>query len=637
MFNIIPCGEDKIPLIHSWGSSHTTDQNKIKHWQDTFKDRLVYWGITTGAINGLYVLDIDTKNGVNGFETLNNYMLANNYTLPKTMTQTTRSGGKHHVFKYPKDGRHYPNKNGFLPGLDIRGEGGQIIHYGFDDTPIADAPQWLLDLTGEKLFEPPKGDPIKVAPSISAEVLHSSLDKIRNAAEGERNHTLNTESFRVGQLVKAGAISKEYADQALMLAAKEIGMPEREARSTINSGLKGGDNKPLVSPFSNEPPAPQFIIPPVPVPTRWTPPPMEMADLFNVQHLKRPQLFQDWSTQDIHITVADGGTGKSTLKLYEAVCLALGERFLGFNCVQPGKTLYLTGEDSEKKLTAMIGMIITQMGFKNDYEKVKIILDSISIKKDDNLCLISKDREHFLSYNQAALNSMLEAVHDLKPKMIVIDPIASFWGSEAAVNDMGKAVSKFVSKLAYESNACVEMINHAGKVSSSTKDMTQFAGRGGTGLVSHSRVARVLMSIDNKKYTELTNKSLDDNQSAMVCNVNKFTDGSPLLNKPFIIVRDGYLFSRQQYEVNKAEEERQESDIERVFSFIQESRRANKYPTRPVIVGHFMIQADKISEARTKRAIDLLVYAPRIKPIENPDVTSREQVYITLDNDGKEI
>ena len=357
--------------------------------------------------------------------------------------------------------------------------------------------------------------------------------------------------------------------------------------------------------------------------------------------MKRPQLFEDWSSQDIHITTADGGTGKTTLKLMEAVCLALGERFLGFNCLQPGRTLYITGEDTEKKLTAMIGMILKQMGYGDDREKIDTVLDSIYIKKDDDLCLITKDKQGFLQANYAAMNKILEAVYDIKPKMIVIDPIASFWGSEAAVNDMGKAVSKFVSQLVHESNACVEMLNHMGKVSSGAKDMSQFAGRGGTGLVSHARVSRVIRPVFSDEYAELTGKSLDEGESAMMLNVNKFSDGSPLYNKPFLLIRKGYLFTRQDFEVSKADEERKMHDNMRVFNFIKETRANKKYPTEAAIAGHFASQNDKMSKARVAGAIEYLKVVAfndcYLKAIDNPDQTSKAVAYTLTDTNGVEI
>ncbi len=236
---------------------------------------------------------------------------------------------------------------------------------------------------------------------------------------------------------------------------------------------------------------------------------------------------------------------------------------------------------------------------------------------------------------------LIEAIEDFKPKLIVFDPISSFWGSESALNDMNKAVTKFMSELAERSHACVEMINHMGKQSSANKDMTQFAGRGGSGLPSNARVSRVLRSVYEEEYTDLTNESLTENQTAMLCNVNKFTDGSPLYNKPFIIVRQGFLFTRRELTKKKAlEAERSLSDVERVFAFIKEARTNDKYPTKAVAIAHFRVSGDPLSETRVKQALDMLQFTGHmgesVKLVENPDATIRDRVYIVVDETGKE-
>jgi len=492
----------------------------------------------------------------------------------------------------------------------------------------------------------PVGPIIKVAPEIAIGIIEGSLEAIRNAAEGAANDTLNTEAFKIGQLVASQSITREYAFGALFKAAKDRGKSDYEAKATINSGLDGGIKKPLMSPFGEAPTAPSFELPAPPVVARWTPQKFTKYDLLNTSKLKKPQLFKDWSTEDIALTTADGGTGKTTLKLYEAICLALGERFLGFECKQAGKTLFITGEDTDKKLAAMLGAIMRQMGLFEEgignESKVQTVLDSIVIKKDADLCLIQKDRQGFLHMNQDALRKVLEAVEDIKPKMIVFDPIASFWGSEAALNDMNKAVSKFMAELVDRSGACVEMINHMGKASSAAKDMTQFAGRGGTGLVSHARVARVLRPISSEEYHDLTGESLDENESAMVCMVAKFTDGSPLYNKQFVIIRNGYLFKRQTLTAAKEREsEKSMSDAEKVFQFIKECREQNKYASQPVIVGHFAANGDPLSKERVKTAISLLQFSghmgDRIKAVDNPDLTIKDRVFVIVDAEGKEI
>ncbi len=634
-FKVFPCGANKAPLFKGWQAAATSDPETIAAWANLYREQLKWWGVPCGAANGILALDVDKK--TNGFESLKNL------ELPKTMFQNTPSGGCHYLFKYPNDGNRYGNPVGFLPGLDARGEGGYICWYGANGFPTADPPLWLLKGTIKSAFNPdPTLSNVKVSQEIAMAMVQKSLEAIREASPGESNNTLNVESFRLGQLIASGSLTREYTEGALLRAALERGKPQYEAMATIKSGLNGGGAKPLISPFGASAPVSSF---PLPGPTtRYTPERFTRDHLLDISKLRKPQLFEHWSTQDIHITTADGGTGKTTLKLFEAICLALGERFLGFQCLNPGKTLFITGEDSAPKLGAMIGQIVRQMGFFEHIshtEKINTILASVIVKKDADLCIISKDKLNFLSPSSIAMTRVMEAVEDHEPRMIVFDPISCFWGSEMALNDMNKAVTKFMSELAERSGACVEMINHMGKQASANKDMSQFAGRGGSGLVSNSRVCRVLQSLTDTEYTEYTGESLTDKQSAMLCNVNKFTDGSPLYNKPFLILRDGFLFSRKTMLDSKAKQVESElGDIERVFGFIKECRTANKYASEKVVVAHFMFCGNPISGERVKRALNLLCFqghmGEKLKPIENPDQTERGQVFVVTDLAGNE-
>lgn len=639
---ITPDGR-KVPLIRDWQTLATRDPEQIKLWQELFRGRLKYWGVPTGPEDDLLVLDLDVKHDGPG------HIQRLGFVIPDTMWQRTRSGGYHFFFRYPKDGKRYGNRTNLFgnrelsTGIDVRGAGGYICFYGCDPMVIADPPPWFLEAINAREQIQVTGEPVKIDPQIASPIIIEALDNIRNAGEGESNNTLNVEAFRLGQLVAAGSVTREYCEAVLLEAAKERGKQDHEARATIRSGLDGGSKKPLTSPFGSEAP-PAATQNPFEPPARWTPTHSSRQDLLNVSKLRKPQLFQDWSTEDITLTTGDGGTGKSTLKIQEAVCLALGERFLGFPCNNPGKTLYITGEDTKEKLAAILGAIVRQMGLLEpgvgNESKVQTILDSVLIKKDADFCLISQDRQGFLHPNSEAIRKLNEAVEDINPKMIVFDPISSFWGSEQKLNDMNKAVTRFASIFA-EKGICFEMINHMGKSSSASKDITQFAGRGGSGLPSNSRVVRVLHAITDEEYMDLTGEQLLENQSVMRCVINKFSDGSPLLNKPFLIVREGFLFHRKNLTQAKAREaEKNLSDIERVFAYVQEQRSNDKYPSRKVVQAQFMMSGDPLSEARTKRALDMLIFqghmGSMIKEIENPDVTVKERVLIITDENGKE-
>lgn len=644
MFKIFPVtftsDGRKVPIkeLQDWRAEATTDQNKIAEWQRLYGHKIKAWGIPTGPTNNILALDVDVKD-TNGFNTLQKY------PLHQTMSQTTKSGGRHFIFQYPNDGRTYGNRVRFDDGLDIRGEGGFIAWYGnADNLPIAPAPSWLSEASVKReKIEFNEEDLVSVTPEIVNATLEEACDNIRNAPEGESNNVLNVEAYRIGQLLPSKSINYDVAFQALFSAAKERGKPDYEAKATIESGFKGGAQSPTICPFGNKPPELMFERPTDVVIERWTPPFFTTYDLKNISKLKKPVIFKDWSTEDIAITTADGGTGKTTLKLNEAICLALGEPFLGFdNKRGEGRTLFIAGEDPREKLGAMIGAILKQRGILDDKEKVRKVLNNIVIKNDAEMCLITKGKDGFIRINREAMDKILQAVEDIKPDMIVFDPIASFWGSESLLNDMSIAVAKFMGELVQKSNACVEAINHMGKSSSTSKDMSQFAGRGGTGLPSHARVSRVLRPVFDEEYFDMTGKEIEDDKSYILCNINKFTDGSDFYNKPFMIERDGYLFNRVVLEERVVKEEQDKmSDQERVFTFIRTERQGGRYPTKKIVVAHFSAQSEKLSKERVDRAIEYCMYyghlGERVKVIDNPDVVVGGKVLTVEDSDGDEI
>jgi putative DNA primase/helicase len=132
----------------------STDEAKIRRWWETWENANI--GIATGKEAGFFVLDIDPRNG--GDETLA-FFERKHGRLPETRAADTGGDGVHLLFKYPD----FPVKNstGELgPGLDIKSDGGSIVvppslhvsgkRYRWrNSAPIADAPEWFLQLLRE--------------------------------------------------------------------------------------------------------------------------------------------------------------------------------------------------------------------------------------------------------------------------------------------------------------------------------------------------------------------------------------------------------------------------------------------------------------------------------------------------------
>jgi len=110
-------------------------------------------GLATGAASDCWALDVDPKHGgdlrLKELETVHG-------ALPDTWKQRTGSGGFHLLFQLPDDFTVTDSPGRLPPGLDVRGEGGQIVlapsvsgvgAYAVErDAAVLAAPAWLLDL-----------------------------------------------------------------------------------------------------------------------------------------------------------------------------------------------------------------------------------------------------------------------------------------------------------------------------------------------------------------------------------------------------------------------------------------------------------------------------------------------------------
>lgn len=144
-YRVFPCGQDKRPLVKGWQAKATTDKATIRRWWKRHADAMP--GLPTGPENDLAVLDVDRKNGKDGFAALRN--LGHDPADLSPAKVTTPSGGQHSLFRW-REGMGN-SADGLPAGVDVRGEGGFIIAPGAVSpkgayTPIGDgiAALWLV-------------------------------------------------------------------------------------------------------------------------------------------------------------------------------------------------------------------------------------------------------------------------------------------------------------------------------------------------------------------------------------------------------------------------------------------------------------------------------------------------------------
>lgn len=137
----------------------TTSEERIRTWFDVPSPPLI--GMPTGARSGVWVLDVDRKNGIDGADALDQ-LIASNGELPDTPVSMTASGGMHYWFRFP-DGCKVRNSTSKLgAGLDVRGEGGYVIvppscanghSYEWEASSppeLVEAPAWLVTMASPR-------------------------------------------------------------------------------------------------------------------------------------------------------------------------------------------------------------------------------------------------------------------------------------------------------------------------------------------------------------------------------------------------------------------------------------------------------------------------------------------------------
>ncbi len=93
-----------------------------------------------------------------------------------------------------------------------------------------------------KLTQPRQAQPAPAGErkAESSSLFEKLIAEMAMAREGSRNHTLNRVSFLAGKLVAEGGITDTDAEDNLLRAALQSGLPDSEATKTIKRAIKEG-------------------------------------------------------------------------------------------------------------------------------------------------------------------------------------------------------------------------------------------------------------------------------------------------------------------------------------------------------------------------------------------------------------
>jgi len=472
---IFPCRADKRPHIKGWPGLATTEEAQIAAWAAQFPG--CRWGVAAGP-SGLFILDVDVKNGAGGRESLA-ALEAEHGKLPRTFRVRSKSGGTHLYFR----GQGRTTAGVLGSGLDIRSAGGFVVapdgrdYIVEDDAPPATTPAWLLALAGAAREKAPD----------AAGVLHVAGDgdvadaaawlatEAPRAVVGSRDNT----TFQVAAKLRsrfgvdADTARRLMAGVWLPLCDESGDWSEEDVAAKIRSAY--GGNALLAQ--GEEHPAAMFssveggIVPAGKNPFAVTPAEIACTG-FGIS--RPPEREMLWGGPGglplgvVGILAGQGGAGKSTLALQIAVSIASGHdacagMFALGGC--QGAVLLINAEDDRTEAERRVFEVRQHFcGMEWDTGKLHVI------GRGGDFSLLRRDAAGNLLPTEA-MASLLGLVREIKPRLVVLDPISKLSGP-ANIDSSNAEATAFLGQLervALAAGGSVIALHHVAKGSLATK------------------------------------------------------------------------------------------------------------------------------------------------------------------------
>lgn len=412
-------------------------------------------------------------------------------------------------------------------------------------------------------------------PYASRAVAHA-VAAVQQALPGTRNEMLNREAHGLYGLAKAGRLDQEEVTEALREAAAAAGLRDDEISTTLFSALSAA--RPRYEGMDRQ----GGSLPPA---ADWQPPPPIKRHEWGQARLTPPALVERYLYADLSLLVAAGGTGKTTLALWEAVHIVL-ERPLYGRTTKGGWVLFLTAEDPREQLVARLrkvceGMRLTDAELAQVRERVRISDVSGAPFK----LAVNDGAGNIIT--TANVERLTEALADDPPALMVVDPYVSFGPGEASVNDGAQAMVTAARQIMRALGCCVRFIHHTGQEAARSAFKDQYTGRGGTALPDGSRMVAVLTPVEDHSIAPAPLRPLlADGGQLLELSLPKLSYCPP--QQPILIARQGWRIEwAEKPSTSEITAERDREDEAAMLRFIRSAlKRGEKHTRRSIEEQH---------------------------------------------------
>jgi len=317
-----------------------------------------------------------------------------------------------------------------------------------------------------------------------------------------------------------------------------------------------------------------------------------------------PPIVEQWFYEDVGVFVAPGGTGKTTLLLFQVIHIVLGRALFGHEVLAPGPVVILTAEDNRETLVARLRLMCGEMGLTED--EMRSVREDVIITDVSGLGIklttVTKD----VVMPSASLDKLVVEVGALSPSLLVVDPMVSFGVGESRVNDAEQGLIDAARRIRNVARCCVLYVHHTGKQNARDKTTDQYSGRGGSALSDGARMIHVLQRMTADEWTSVTGDVLEDEDTGFVLARPKLTWCPP--QPDIYLKRHRYTFTRYDH-VGETEGARKVNQIadDKVWHFLRDEWLAGRRHTQNTLQ-----DARLLPQKATRQAVQRLLAQNRL-------------------------
>ena len=562
-WEVFPLVENtKRPLTAHGVKDATTDADTIRAWWE--RNPGANLGLAPGA--DVLVLDVDTKHGIDGHDTLTGLEFVHG-ELPPTRTTETPSGGWHLYFKKPPELR-VKNRVNVRPGLDVRTLGGYLVappsvidgkpYRWLNDAPMADAPPWLVALvTEEKQPAPPMAPQAPTAAPrgehdrYTQRAIERAISDVLIPGKNKRNNTLNATTYGLARLAAADRLDWGQVSQTLERAAVAAGLAPAEVRATLKSARDAGSTDPNFygMPRDNGQTLQQWDIDadtgelregsgqeaqeprlkPVDVAQVLTDPDDPPRFVWG-QYLPRGV---------VSMLGAHGGTGKSTIALMLAVAVASGRgELFGQPCDQ-GRAVFVSLEDGRAIVRHRLATICKEWNIAPE-----LLVNRLTIADGTDWPeLFSADRDDGqVTPTYRELRNLAQGAD-----LVLIDNASDGFGGDEIKRRQVRAFIRSLGAIAKAENTALLLLAHVDK--STSKKLNQDSeGYSGSTAWHNSVRSRLFMERVSDGGLRIAHQKANLGQTAELLNLVWPKDGLPEV--AHTMAPEGLVFANEQHTKN---------------------------------------------------------------------------------------